>query len=129
MPAKKIIEAVASTLAVIGSSMATVPAGPMPGSTPTAVPSAQPTKAHSRLIGVPAVKALHQLASRRPWLSQPPALVRPGRLMARNFVNIQYTGAAISNPVTSWTQVLQAVRRLAFRVAQPRTASTSTARN
>ena len=55
MPAKKIMEAVASTLAVIGSSIATAVAGPMPGSTPTAVPSAQPTKAHSRLTGVPAV--------------------------------------------------------------------------
>ena len=51
MPAKKIIEAVTSTLAVIGSSMATATAGPMPGSTPTAVPSTQPTKAHSRLAG------------------------------------------------------------------------------
>src|SRR6476660_4563797 len=55
MPAKKIIEAVMSTLAVIGSSMATATAGPMPGSTPTAVPSTQPMKAHSRLIGVMAV--------------------------------------------------------------------------
>ena len=44
-----------STCAVIGSSIATVTAGPRPGSTPMAVPSAQPTKAHSRLIGVPAV--------------------------------------------------------------------------
>src|SRR3954469_9221486 len=55
MPAKKIIDAVMSTLAVIGSSMATATAGPMPGSTPTAVPSTQPTKAHSRLIGLIAV--------------------------------------------------------------------------
>ena len=55
MPAKKIIEAVGSTCAVIGNSIATVTAGPMPGSTPMAVPSAQPRKAHSRLIGVPAV--------------------------------------------------------------------------
>ena len=55
MPAKKIIEAVTSTLAVMGSSMATATAGPMPGSTPTAVPSAQPTRAHSRLTGVMAV--------------------------------------------------------------------------
>ena len=39
----------------MGSSMATAVAGPMPGSTPTAVPKAQPTKAHSRLTGVPAV--------------------------------------------------------------------------
>ena len=38
MPAKKIIEAVASTFSVIGSSMATAVAGPWPGNTPTAVP-------------------------------------------------------------------------------------------
>jgi hypothetical protein len=44
MPEKKIIDAVMSTLAVIGSSIATATAGPMPGSTPTAVPSAQPTR-------------------------------------------------------------------------------------
>src|SRR5687768_6411551 len=55
MPAKKIIDAVMSTLPVIGSSMATATAGPMPGRTPTAVPSTQPTKAHSRLIGETAV--------------------------------------------------------------------------
>jgi hypothetical protein len=56
MPAKKIIDAVGSTFSVIGSSIATAVAGPMPGSTPTAVPSVQPTSAHSRLIGVPAVR-------------------------------------------------------------------------
>src|SRR4051812_6843239 len=55
MPAKKIMDAVISTFAVIGSSIATATAGPMPGSTPTAVPSTQPTKAHSRLTGVIAV--------------------------------------------------------------------------
>src|SRR5215204_2505842 len=55
MPAKKIIEAVMSTLAVIGSNMATATAGPMPGSTPTAVPRTQPMKAHSRLTGLIAV--------------------------------------------------------------------------
>src|SRR5687767_12049936 len=55
MPAKKIIDAVMSTFAVIGSSIATATAGPMPGSTPTAVPSTQPTKAHSRLMGEIAV--------------------------------------------------------------------------
>src|SRR6187455_1734711 len=55
MPAKKIIDAVMSTLAVMGSSMATATAGPIPGSTPTAVPSTQPTKAHSRLTGLIAV--------------------------------------------------------------------------
>ena len=55
MPAKKIIEEVGSTWPVIGSSIATVTAGPSPGSTPIAVPSTQPTKAHSRLTGVAAV--------------------------------------------------------------------------
>src|SRR5512133_1072568 len=55
MPAKKIMEAVASTLVVMGSSMATATAGPMPGSTPTAVPMTQPTNAHIRLMGVAAV--------------------------------------------------------------------------
>ena len=55
MPAKKIIEAVASTFTVIGSSIATAVAGPMPGSTPIAVPRVQPSSAHSRLMGVPAV--------------------------------------------------------------------------
>ena len=55
MPAKKIIDAVGSTCDVIGSSIATVTAGPRPGNTPIAVPTTQPTKAHSRLIGVAAV--------------------------------------------------------------------------
>src|SRR3712207_1623783 len=43
-----------SSLKVTGSSSATVSAGPMPGSTPTAVPMVTPTKAHSRLAGVSA---------------------------------------------------------------------------
>src|SRR5690606_11115174 len=52
-----------STLPVIGSSIATATAGPMPGSTPTAVPRAQPMRHHSRLMGViaaakPAISAL-----------------------------------------------------------------------
>jgi hypothetical protein len=55
MPAKKIIDAVGSTCDVIGSSIATVTAGPRPGKTPMAVPSAQPTKAHTRFSGVAAV--------------------------------------------------------------------------
>ena len=49
------MEAVGSTCAVMGKSMATVTAGPRPGSTPMAVPRAQPTKAHIKLMGVPAV--------------------------------------------------------------------------
>src|SRR6218665_165449 len=86
MPAKKIIEAVASTLTVIGSSMATATAGPMPGSTPTAVPIMQPTKAHSRLTGVaaggkPCISRSRVSAARRPY-SQP-VRVRRGRVGER----------------------------------------------
>ncbi|MNF82541.1 hypothetical protein D3C84_648490 [compost metagenome] len=43
-------------MAVIGSSKATVSAGPIPGNTPMAVPSRQPMKPHSRLIGVSAAE-------------------------------------------------------------------------
>src|SRR5258705_6012447 len=46
----------------MGSSSATVIAGPMPGSTPTAVPSSTPITAYSRFIGV--------AASAKPWSSQ-----------------------------------------------------------
>ena len=38
-----------------GSSTATVSAGPMPGSTPTAVPSVTPTSAHTRFASVSAL--------------------------------------------------------------------------
>ena len=51
--------AVGSRLKVTGSSSATVSAGPMPGSTPTAVPSVTPTSAQSRLKGVS--------ATAKPW--------------------------------------------------------------
>src|SRR3712207_185847 len=47
---------VASTLKVIGSSSAMVSAGPMPGSTPTAVPRKQPSSAQPRLPGVSALE-------------------------------------------------------------------------
>src|SRR3954451_582761 len=75
MPEKKIIEAVMSTLPVIGSSMATATAGPMPGSTPTAVPRAQPTRHQSRLTGViavakPAIRALKISMSEPPCAGQ-----------------------------------------------------------
>ena len=62
MPAKKIIEAVASTFTVIGSSMGNATAGQIPGSTPTGVPKAQPTEHQSRLTGGGGSgKGLHQL--------------------------------------------------------------------
>src|SRR5689334_9894334 len=46
----------------MGSSNATVMAGPMPGNTPTAVPSSTPMTAYSRFIGVAACS--------NPWISQ-----------------------------------------------------------
>jgi hypothetical protein len=49
------MDAVASTLVVIGSNIATATAGPIPGKTPTAVPTAHPIKHHNKLIGVAAV--------------------------------------------------------------------------
>src|SRR5512141_470803 len=54
MPANMISAPVGSILVVSGSSIATVSAGPTPGSTPMAVPSVTPMKPHSRLIGVSA---------------------------------------------------------------------------
>ena len=50
------MDAVTSTWAVIGKSIATATAGPIPGKTPTAVPSVQPIKHHNKLIGVAAVE-------------------------------------------------------------------------
>src|SRR5688572_16480576 len=43
--------AVGSRYAVTGNNSAMVSAGPIPGSTPIAVPSAEPTRAQNRLIG------------------------------------------------------------------------------
>src|SRR5690349_19101015 len=71
MPAKKIIDAVTSTFAVMGSSMATATAGPIPGSTPTAVPSTQPTRAHNRFAGEIAV-ANPCISALRISISEPP---------------------------------------------------------
>jgi len=44
MPASMISAVTGSRLKVIGSSMAIVAVGPMPGSTPTAVPSTTPSR-------------------------------------------------------------------------------------
>src|SRR5690349_20416311 len=51
MPANMMMEPAGSSLKVIGRSSATVRAGPMPGSTPTAVPRRTPMSANSRFIG------------------------------------------------------------------------------
>ena len=47
--------AIGCRLKVTGNRSATVSAGPMPGSTPTNVPSVTPASAHKRLIGVSAM--------------------------------------------------------------------------
>src|SRR5690349_6112863 len=54
MPASMINAPTGLRLKVIGSSMAMVATGPMPGSTPISVPSRQLISAKSRLIGVAA---------------------------------------------------------------------------
>src|SRR5512138_3350157 len=51
MPASMISEVAGSRLSVIGRSMAMVAVGPMPGSTPTSVPSRQPRKQKAMLCG------------------------------------------------------------------------------
>src|SRR3712207_4347444 len=52
MPAKRMNAPTGSSkLKVMGSSSATVSAGPMPGSTPTSVPSVTPAAASSRFSG------------------------------------------------------------------------------
>src|ERR1700710_439473 len=62
MPANMMNAALGGRLYVRGSSRATVIAGPMPGSTPTAVPSSTPITAYNRFIGVAACS--------NPWSSQ-----------------------------------------------------------
>src|SRR5262245_12587560 len=61
MPANMMSDPAGSSLNVTGSSSATVSAGPMPGRTPTAVPSSTPINANRRFIGCSAM--------RRPWPS------------------------------------------------------------
>src|SRR5262245_66673053 len=61
MPANMMSEPAGSSLNVTGSNSATVSAGPMPGSTPTAVPSSTPISAYNRFIGCS--------ATTRPWPS------------------------------------------------------------
>ena len=65
MPAKRMNAPTGSSkLNVIGSSSATVNAGPMPGSTPTSVPSVTPAAASSRFWGVnTALKPSSRLAA------------------------------------------------------------------
>src|SRR5687768_4037953 len=54
MPANMMNALAGGTVNVIGSSSATVIAGPMPGSTPTRVPRVTPMSAYMRLTGVSA---------------------------------------------------------------------------
>ena len=61
MPANMMNALVGSSVKVAGSSSAIVSAGPMPGSTPTAVPSVTPANAQARCGSVSALA--------NPWLS------------------------------------------------------------
>src|ERR1700741_1143924 len=65
MPASMMSADTGGSAYVAGSSMAMVATGPMPGSTPISVPSRQPMKQYSRLIGVKATpKPMERLAIR-----------------------------------------------------------------
>ena len=66
MPASMISEVTGSKPKVIGSSRAMVAVGPMPGSTPTAVPRVTPMRQNSRLTGVNAVSNPRARLSRMP---------------------------------------------------------------
>src|SRR3954468_7294297 len=69
MPASMISADTGGSAYVAGSSMAMVATGPMPGSTPISVPSRQPMKAYSRLIGVKATpKPIERLLMRSIFL-------------------------------------------------------------
>src|ERR1044071_7442549 len=65
MPASMISAAVGGRWKVIGSNMAMVATGPMPGSTPISVPTMQPKNAYSRFWKVSAVfRPIARLCSR-----------------------------------------------------------------
>src|SRR5574342_575553 len=55
MPANMMKAGVGSSEYVAGNSKATVSAGPMPGRTPTAVPSVTPARAQARFVRVSAL--------------------------------------------------------------------------
>src|SRR6476661_1039569 len=77
MPANRISAPVGSRVNVIGSSSATVSAGPMPGSTPTRVPRVTPISARNRLVGVNA--SLNPVISwEKESISEPPDAGRQG---------------------------------------------------
>src|SRR5688500_14759732 len=66
MPASMISDVTGSKPKVIGRSMAMVAVGPMPGSTPTAVPRATPRRQKSRFVGVKAVSKPSARLSKTP---------------------------------------------------------------
>src|SRR6266404_5127347 len=74
MPASMMSAPTGLRLNVIGSSIATVATGPMPGSTPIRVPTRQPMSAKPRLIGVPAT-----LKPRMMLLNRSTSPLRPDR--------------------------------------------------
>src|SRR6478609_1638711 len=64
MPASMMSADTGGSAYVAGSSIAMVATGPMPGSTPISVPSTQPMKQYSRLMGVTATpKPVARLAN------------------------------------------------------------------
>src|SRR5262245_24326395 len=101
MPANMMSEPAGSSLKVIGKSSATVNAGPMPGSTPTAVPSSTPISAYSRFIGCS--------ATARPCISAASASMRTPKLVSWFRNSLHSRGKSfkrISEPNDSRTLIL-----------------------
>src|SRR6185503_713249 len=73
MPASMISAVAGCRAKVDGSSRAMAPTGPMPGSTPTIVPTSTPTKHASRLPGIIATPNPYMRPSIGPTLSSPAA--------------------------------------------------------
>src|SRR5688572_15964362 len=83
MPASMISAVTGESAIVMGSSMAIVAVGPMPGSTPTRVPSSTPRKQYSTLTGVNAVSkpsprlAISSMSPAQPRSDQPQRQAQP----------------------------------------------------
>src|SRR5205085_11511964 len=65
MPASMISAPTGGRPYVIGSSIAMVASGPMPGSTPISVPTSAPTRQSPRLVGVTAIEKPNQRFAKR----------------------------------------------------------------
>src|SRR5262245_9804283 len=90
MPANMMSAPVGSSFTVSGRSIATVSAGPTPGSTPTKVPSVTPMKPHRRFIGCSATpKPCNRAFKASTCVSLYPRSAQERREPARRQVHVQ----------------------------------------